>query len=143
MSAVLLANAAATLFMTGLIWLVQLVHYPLFAEVGEHEFGRFHAEHTDRITPLVLPVMAVELVTSLLLVLDRPVGVSAAGVWVGLALAAGLWLSTLLLQAPVHRGLGRGSTPARVRRLVTLNWTRTAAWTARSGLVLGMLAAVA
>ena len=31
----LLLHAAATLFMTGLIWFVQVVHYPLFARVGE------------------------------------------------------------------------------------------------------------
>ncbi|MFY0528690.1 hypothetical protein ACN28I_37835 [Archangium gephyra] len=30
---VLLAHAAATLFMVGLIWFVQVVHYPLFSRV--------------------------------------------------------------------------------------------------------------
>ncbi len=28
-----LAQTAATLFMTGLIWFVQIVHYPLFATI--------------------------------------------------------------------------------------------------------------
>jgi hypothetical protein len=31
MGPLLLAHAAATLFMVGVIWFVQLVHYPLFA----------------------------------------------------------------------------------------------------------------
>lgn len=143
MTAVLLANAATTLFLTGLICLIQFVHYPLFAEVGDGEFQRFHAEHSRRITPVVLPVMSLELVTSLLLVIDRPEGVSALGVGIGLALAVGLWLSTLLVQSPAHRRLGAGRDPGRVQSLVSLNWFRTAAWIARSGLVLGMLAAVA
>ena len=144
MSAVLLANAATTLFMTGLICLVQFVHYPLFATVGEREFRGFHADHSRRITPLVLPVMTIELVTSLLLVVDRPEGVSAVGVGSGLALAIGLWLSTLLVQSPAHRRLAaEGLEQAAVTRLVGLNRLRTAAWTMRSGLVLGMLAAVA
>jgi hypothetical protein len=34
----LLANAAATFFMVGVIWFVQVVHYPLFARVGTLDF---------------------------------------------------------------------------------------------------------
>ena len=30
----LLLHAGATFFMCGLIWFVQIVHYPLFAQVG-------------------------------------------------------------------------------------------------------------
>jgi hypothetical protein len=32
---VLLANLSATLFMVSVIWFVQMVHYPLFARVGQ------------------------------------------------------------------------------------------------------------
>jgi hypothetical protein len=35
----LLANAAATLFMVGVIRFVQVVHYPLFARVGRPGFA--------------------------------------------------------------------------------------------------------
>jgi hypothetical protein len=44
---VLLANLAATFFMVGLIWFVQIVHYPLFGQVGRdrvragYELGSF------------------------------------------------------------------------------------------------------
>ena len=143
MPALLLANAAATLFMTGLIWMVQLVHYPLFAEVGPGDFSRYHASHSRRITPLVLPVMAVELVTSALLVLTPPAGVSSPATWVGLALAVTLWVSTVLILSPAHGSLSDGFNRARIDRLVAINWPRTAGWTARSALVLGMLAAAA
>jgi len=74
-STTLLATAAATLFMTGLIWFVQVVHYPLLAEVGEREFARFHELHSRRVTWIVPPVMAVELVTALVLALAPPDGV--------------------------------------------------------------------
>ena len=40
---VLLAHAAATLFMVGLIWFVQVVHYPLFARVGPDAFVPYAA----------------------------------------------------------------------------------------------------
>ena len=41
----LLANAAATLFMTGLIWFVQVVHYPLFAFVSGPGAAAYAARH--------------------------------------------------------------------------------------------------
>ena len=34
MEAVLVVGALATLFMVGVVWFCQIVHYPLFAEVG-------------------------------------------------------------------------------------------------------------
>lgn len=142
MSATLLATAAATLFMTGLIWFVQVVHYPLLVEVGEREFARFHELHSRRVTWIVLPVMAVELVTALVLALAPPDGVPGGLAWTGLALAAGTWVSTALIQAPAHGRLGRQRTERQVGRLVAGNWLRTGLWTAHGAVVIAMLAAV-
>ncbi len=136
--ALLLANAAATLFMTGVGWFVQVVHYPLFGSVGADEFSAYHDAHSRLVTRVVLLPMTVELVTSAWLVLDRPAGVGSAAVWAGLVLAVVTWASTALVQVPQHRAL----SPAGVRALVARNWPRTLAWTAHSGVVLGMLAAV-
>jgi hypothetical protein len=41
----LLAHSAATLFLVGLIWFVQVVHYPLLAQVGTGEFVAYAASH--------------------------------------------------------------------------------------------------
>jgi len=129
--------------MTGLIWMVQLVHYPLFADVDQAGFTRYHASHSRRITPLVLPLMTVELVTSALLVLAQPAGVSSAAVWTGLVLAVALWASTALILSPAHRSLSEGFDRGRIDHLVAINWLRTLGWTARAALVLAMLAATA
>ena len=43
---VLVLHVAATMFMVGLIWLVQIVHYPLFAHVGADTFLAYHQRHT-------------------------------------------------------------------------------------------------
>ena len=40
---VLITCAAATWFMAGLHWFVQVVHYPLFADVGTERFIAYHA----------------------------------------------------------------------------------------------------
>ena len=66
----LLAVLLATAFMAGLSWFISVVHYPLFALVGEAEWTAYHAAHSTRTTYVVLPPMAVELLGSGLLVLD-------------------------------------------------------------------------
>lgn len=132
----LLAHVAATLFMTGVAWFVQIVHYPLLHRVGASGFGRYEAEHARRTSPLVAPVMILELATGLLLVLRPPDGIDARLLWINAALLAVIWTSTLAVQGPAHRELAGGYREAAVARLVTGNWVRTLAWTARAGLLL-------
>lgn len=139
MDALVLAHAAATFIMLGVILVVQVVHYPLFARVGSEPFPAYQAEHMTRITWIVFPAMTVELVAAVLLVWWRPPGLPAWLVWTGLGLVALIWGSTGLLQVPLHRTLTDGFDAAAHQRLVATNWIRTAAWSARAGLVLWML----
>lgn len=137
----LLAHAAATLFMVGLIWFVQVVHYPLFAQVGSEAFAAYATSHAQRTTYVVVGPMLVELITALLLVWrGPPAGTPAVLAWVGLGLVGVVWLSTLWLQVPRHSALASGFQLEPWRALVTSNWLRTVAWTARGGLILYMLA---
>jgi hypothetical protein len=137
---ILLANAAATLFMLGLIWFVQVVHYPLFAAVGRDGFVAYHAAHSRLTTVVVGPPMLLEAITAGLLVIARPSVAPAAAVWCGLALVGVIWLSTAVLQVPNHSVLAAGLAPDTTRALVAGNWVRTVAWTARGALVLWLLA---
>ena len=128
----LLVHAAATLFMVGLIWFVQVVHYPLFAQVGSEAFPAYAASHSQRTTYVVAGPMLVELITALLLVWrGLPAGTPPVLAWVGLGLVG---------QVPRHSALASGFQPEEWRVLVTTNWLRTVAWTARGGLVLYLLA---
>ena len=52
---------AATWYMTGVIWLIQLVHYPMFEYLDRTNFLRSHLFHTSAITFVVLPAMFLEL----------------------------------------------------------------------------------
>lgn len=140
MTALLLAHAAATLALTGLIWFVQVVHYPLFARVGEAGFAAYEEAHRRLTTLVVAPAMLVEAGTGIALLAARPDGVDAWPAWAGLVLLAVVWLSTAVVQVPCHDRLSRAFDPTVARRLVRTNWLRTAAWTARAGLVLAMLA---
>jgi hypothetical protein len=135
-----LVHVGATLFMVGLIWFVQVVHYPLFERVGEHGFAVYERLHTLRTTWVVAPPMLVEAATALLLLTRRPAGVSSTQVLVGLGLLVVIWLSTAFLQVPRHQQLAGGFDPAVHHALVLTNWLRTLAWSARGVLVLSMTA---
>lgn len=137
---ILVAQLSASAFMAGVIWLVQLAHYPLFAVVeGDHSTGRFRANQR-RTAAVVMPPMLVEGITAALVALAPPPGVGRPVALTGLALVGLLWLSTALVQMPLHERLGRdGHDPATIARLVRGNWVRTIAWTARAALAAWML----
>ena len=127
----------ATATMVGLIWFVQVVHYPLFAAVGAEGFAAYEAAH-QRLTSFVVgPLMATEGVTALWLAIATPDGVSRAWPLLGLAVLAVIHTSTVFLQVPQHGALASGYDALRVRRLVRTNWIRTLGWSIR-----GIIAAV-
>jgi uncharacterized membrane protein len=135
---VVLVHLASTLYLTGLIWVIQLVHYPLMDRVPASRFDEFHAQHTRRISLVVIPPMLVELATAGWLAWQPPGRAPAGLTWIGLALLAVVWLSTFALQVPQHTRLSRGFEAAAHRRLVRGNWIRTAAWSLRAAVALAI-----
>mgnify|MGYP006267124289 CR=1 FL=1 len=135
-------HAFATLAMVGLIWFVQVNHYPLFALVadsGDAGWTRYERAHQTRTTLVVMPLMLTELATAAWVALYRPAGVGGPLALAGLALLGVLWGSTFLVAVPLHRRLSRGFRAETHRTLVLTNWARTAAWSARGVLALAML----
>lgn len=139
MTTVLLLHAVATITMFGIILVVQVVHYPLFHYVSRAHYTTYQTAHMYRITYIVLPVMTVELITALILLWWQPFGLPAWLLWAGLGLIAVIWVSTGLIQTPLHQKLTEGFDPDAHRRLVTTNWIRTIAWSLRTALVGWML----
>ncbi|MHC5025636.1 MAG: hypothetical protein ACYTGR_02615 [Planctomycetota bacterium] len=141
---VLIAHAATTWFMTGLIWFVQVVHYPLMASVGESRWVEYSRRHQFRTTLVVGPVMLAEALGAAALVPPIAVllGLQPATptlAWIGIALLAVVWASTAFLQVPAHATLAEGFSRDVQSRLVRTNWLRTVAWTARGVVALLML----
>lgn len=136
----LVLHAAATLYMTGLVWFVQIVHYPLLHRVGAVGFARYAQDHARRASPVVAPVMLFELATGAWLAVTPPPAIGAPLLWINAALLAVIWGSTLALQGPAHRRLADGYQADAVNGLIAGNWIRTGLWTARSGLLVALLA---
>lgn len=139
--AIAVAHGAATWLMTGVIWYVQLVHYPAMAHVrtepaGSFEaFERFHQRSTTRI---VAPAMLLELACAVALPFLLS-GWARGLALAGLALVAVNWVATAALQMPAHRRLEHGFNAAAHHRLVATNWLRTAAWSLRAALAAALL----
>lgn len=119
----------------GLIWFVQLVHYPLLLRVGTGTFSGYELAHQRLTGRLVAPLMLAELAAAVLLCGFRP----GAAAYAGLALLGLIWGSTFLVQMPLHARLGAQHDPVLIRRLIRSNWLRTLAWTLRGLLAAALL----
>ncbi len=139
MKYLILVNTAATWVMVGVIWVMQVVHYPLFANVGTAEFPAYELSHMMRISTLVIPVMLVEASTAFMLALTPPTGVPPTLPWIGLGLVVFIWGATFFFQDVQHSTLARGFDPDVLAALLQSNWLRTIAWTIRGLLTLGII----
>ncbi len=136
---VLWIHAFATLAMVGLIWFVQVVHYPLMAKVPADAWIAYQTGHVQRTGWVVGPFMLAE-IACVAAIFALPVFKTNPGlVIVGAALLAVVWGSTWLLQVPAHNVLVKTHDPDQITKLVNTNWIRTIAWTARGVVALWLL----
>lgn len=138
---VLLLNVVATWTMVGVIWFVQVVHYPLLSVVPVESAVGVAVEHQKRTGWVVMAPMTIEGVTTLMLLGMVPSGVAWFVPWlagVPLAIALG---ATVLLSVPRHARMATSPDAQVGRELVSTNWVRTIAWTARGVIVAAMLLA--
>ena len=141
MNQLLILHAAATWFMVGLIWTIQVVHYPLFRNVPESGFIEYERSHTHRMGALLVTPAVVEIVTASALVWTRPDGIGLAPVVIAGALLAGIWIMTGAVQAPIHGHLSAGHDSILIGRLIRTNWWRTSMWSVRGVIAAWMLSA--
>ena len=125
----LILHLIATSVMVGVIWVIQLVHYPSFHFVELKQYTAFQRFHMARIFYVVIPAMLTELFTLILIVIsmdkiDTLVVVSAI-------LLIFIWLMTAVFFSGVHQKLTLGYDQTVVDKLVKLNWGRTLLWTMR------------
>ncbi len=124
-----------TYAMTGIIWFVQIVHYPLFELVEGPRWAEYHRRHSFLITWIVAPLMLLELAAAIYYFF-LPLGIMTRGEKdFAAALVVLIWFSTFGLQVPQHNRLATGFLVDSHRRLVTTNWIRTLCWSARSVIV--------
>jgi hypothetical protein len=125
--------------MVGVIWFVQIVHYPLLAQFGSTQSVAVAEQHQQRTGYVVGLPMLVEGVSTLWLLARTPDGVAVLLPWVNAVLLAVALGSTLFLSVPLHAKMALAHNDETGRKLVVTNWPRTIAWTLRSALCVVML----
>lgn len=135
---VVFAHLAATLVMCGVIWFVQLVHYPLLSVVPVEAAASTALEHQKRTSWVVAAPMAVEGLTVLVIFFSPPDGVSWWLPWVGGVLLAIALGSTVFLSVPRHTRMAQRPDPTVGRELVATNWPRTVAWSLRGAVAIAV-----
>ena len=123
-------HLALASIMVGVIWVIQLVHYPSFRFTDKEKYVSFQIFHMRNISFIVVPVMILEFLSGLLLVLYHSNHESLLRISFILLLI--IWLVTALFFAQIHQKLSKGYDETLVRNLVSLNWIRTLLWTIRT-----------
>jgi len=130
-----LSHFAFCLIMCGLIWVIQVLHYPTFKFIKEDTFKRFESFHVKRISFIVIPIMVLELLTSILLFLYFPNTI----VQINVLLLILTWLSTFIFSMPIHNQLLKEYNINFINKLILTNWPRTALWSIRAILIFQLI----
>lgn len=136
----ILLHFAASAYLAGLIWVIQIVHYPMLAELDPQRAAAACARHANAITPIVAPAMLIELAAAVLILppvgLLQPAASLVPWLWISFALLVVVWISTFAVQVPLHNRLQKQASGTidmeGVRLLVRTNWIRTVCWSARA-----------
>ncbi len=119
-------------YLVGLIWLIQLIHYPSFASIAAERWQGFHHAHTTAMGLLA----GAPMVASLLLGLWLAWRDGGSPQYVALGCEVAAWIVTFAVSVPLHQRLAAGPDPQAIALLISTNWLRTAAWTVKLGVLL-------
>ena len=121
----------ASVYMTGVVWFAQLVHYPLLDR--RSDFENFASEYQRRTVWVVTPGLVLEVISAVGLIVFYP----CAMTWIGLGVLVGIWALTLRYQIPQHLHLKKHGYSEQIHRdLVRSNLPRAILWTVRSGVMI-------
>ena len=117
----------STSLMVGIIWVIQLLHYPAFHFIKESDYVEFQHFHMQRISFIVVPVMILELFSAFMLVYYLRSNLLI----LCLIILLFIWLITFVFFTKLHQSLLDGYNKTVVDKLVKINWSRTILWSLR------------
>ena len=117
----------STSLMVGIIWVIQLLHYPAFHFIKEIDYVEFQHFHMQRISFIVVPVMILEFFSAFILAyyIQSDLLILCLGILIV------IWLVTFVFFTKLHQRLLNGYDKSIVDKLVQINWSRTILWTFR------------
>ncbi|MAV64911.1 MAG: hypothetical protein CBC84_000890 [Pelagibacteraceae bacterium TMED124] len=109
----------------GVIIVTQLVSYPLFLKVPKQSFSNYHSLYTNRISIIVIPLMIVEVFITFYILFNFYYSIYAQMLFFALMI---VWLSTFLIQVPLHNCISGIKNTKNIKELIYSNWIRTFFW---------------
>lgn len=129
----LLINFSLSAILCGLIWTIQIVHYPSFLDVGADEYLTFQQNHMRNISLVVFPLMLLELAAGIYLQVQYVSFTLHWPVFLATFLLLLTWIITIFFASPLHSQLvSQGYDAQNIQKLISINWWRTLAWTGRT-----------
>ena len=128
-----------TLYMTGIIWLVQVIHYPLFLLVGSINFPKYHRAHLEKTTSVIAIPMILEFLSGIYILYSNEYIKYNPLFIFSIFLLVFIWIITFLISVPKHNILSNGFDEHTIKLLIRTNWLRTFAWTARAVIIFYLL----
>ena len=126
--------------MIGVIWIIQLVHYPAYRFIDESKFIQYQKFHSRQITYFVAPVMILEMMTTgwLMYFIFQTKNNLTLFLLSTLFLLI-VWGVTFFKMVPLHNVLMSGKNEVIIEKIIKLNWWRTLLWTLRGLLLLQLI----
>ena len=118
-----------TCIMVGVIWVMQLVHYPSFHFIDSSRYRSFQNFHMKNISFIVVPAMIFELGSGLIILYYNIQ--DSFWFFISMLMLITIWIITAVFFTALHGKLTRGYDRVIVDSLVRINWIRTGLWTAR------------
>ena len=118
---ILIANLFVSTLVLGVMIMTQVVNYPLFLKIKKIDFGKYHHHYVSRITYVAGPLLLIELFLSFILFLSYNYMTYA----LNLIFVILVFLSTFLIQVPIHSKIGNTASKKFIKLLIKTNLIRT------------------
>jgi hypothetical protein len=125
--------------MLGVIWIIQIIHYPLFSFVGKENFINYELQHIQKTSMVIALPMLIELLSFGGLLYFCNSFRQSKLFWVSGLLIAIIWLVTFIVSVPQHNILSQGFNQKAIDLLVQSNWIRTICWSLRVILLIPLI----
>ncbi len=128
---VFIIHCIATFIMVGVIWVIQLVHYPSFYFIEKKKYQSFQKFHMRNISYIVMPMMIIELFTGFILIVNFNNFKGYYNFNISLFFLLCTWAITGIIFTKLHNELLKGYDKLIIKKIIKWNWIRTIFWTFR------------
>ena len=125
-----LIHVVFSLYLLGVIWFIQIVHYPIFLYLNYDPANNPFIFHHSRTGVAVMTAMALELISAVILIfIPYP---NFFSILILLIFTLLIWITTFTIQVPCYNILKKEKNENVIYRLIWTNWLRTALWTLKA-----------